>query len=600
MAFGQTNTPGVTGTEITAATQLAQQAADKAQAAQAAAETAKTTADAAMEKAADAGATLATRKVNGKALSADVTLAAGDVGAVPTTRKVNGKALSADVTLAAADVGALASGGTAAAAQKLAAGRTIRTNLGSTAAASFNGTANVAPGVSGTLPVANGGTGSTTAAAARTALGAAPTADPVFTGTISLGRKNGTAVGKFSVAIGDDVEASTEYSYAEGSETISKGFVSHAEGNRTISEGSCTHSEGDSTIAHGDSAHSEGRDTRAYGNYSHAEGLETSTGLGYSGCHAEGAYTTVDSYYGHAEGYSTASTNTASHAEGVGTAAGNYGSHAGGKYNKAMTRGASEKNNVGDVMVLGNGTWTGKSDDNAIPSNCFRVTYTGAVYGMSAFNSSGADYAEFFEWADGNRDREDRVGFFVTLDGKHIRPAKPGDYILGVVSGQPCIIGNADEDWLGRWQHDEFGRFVLEYLGDEEIELPTEGLTEEELFALRTDPEVREKDGRLYRVTAKVVDHETASWRHKANPDYDPSQPYVERKDRPEWSAVGMLGVLSVRDDGTCQADSYCRVAEGGIATAADAELAVEDGRIVKGYRVLERVSDSVIRIVFR
>ena len=46
------------------------------------------------------------RKVNGKALSADVTLAASDVGAVPTSRKVNGKALSADVTLGAADVGA--------------------------------------------------------------------------------------------------------------------------------------------------------------------------------------------------------------------------------------------------------------------------------------------------------------------------------------------------------------------------------------------------------------------------------------------------------------------------------------------------------------
>ena len=35
---------------------------------------------------------------------------AAQVGAVPTTRKVNGKALSADVTLAAADVGAAAAG----------------------------------------------------------------------------------------------------------------------------------------------------------------------------------------------------------------------------------------------------------------------------------------------------------------------------------------------------------------------------------------------------------------------------------------------------------------------------------------------------------
>lgn len=97
---------------------------------------------------------------------------AADVGAVPTTRKVNNKALSADISLTAADVGALASGGTAAAATKLATSRTIRTNLGSTSTDSFNGTANVTPGVTGTLGVANGGTGSTTAAGALANLGA--------------------------------------------------------------------------------------------------------------------------------------------------------------------------------------------------------------------------------------------------------------------------------------------------------------------------------------------------------------------------------------------------------------------------------------------
>lgn len=60
-----------------------------------------------------------TRTVNGKPLSADVTLAPGDVGAptktsvdataaaiVPVTRKVNGKALSADIELVPGDIGA--------------------------------------------------------------------------------------------------------------------------------------------------------------------------------------------------------------------------------------------------------------------------------------------------------------------------------------------------------------------------------------------------------------------------------------------------------------------------------------------------------------
>jgi len=55
----------------------------------------------------------------------------------------------------------------------LTTGRNITTNLGSTTAASFNGSANVTPGVSGTLAIANGGTNATTESTARTNLGLA-------------------------------------------------------------------------------------------------------------------------------------------------------------------------------------------------------------------------------------------------------------------------------------------------------------------------------------------------------------------------------------------------------------------------------------------
>ncbi|HCO6874730.1 TPA: phage tail protein, partial [Escherichia coli] len=48
-----------------------------------------------------------TRKVNNKALSADITLTYSDVNAVPTTRKVNNKALSADIALTYSDVNAV-------------------------------------------------------------------------------------------------------------------------------------------------------------------------------------------------------------------------------------------------------------------------------------------------------------------------------------------------------------------------------------------------------------------------------------------------------------------------------------------------------------
>ena len=315
--------------------------------------------------------------------------------------------------------------------------------------------------------------------------------------------------------------------------------------------------------------------------------------------HAEGRQTTASGENGHAEGWGTVASGSDSHAQNSGcvasakmstamgnfTTASNFASLVAGKANKAMIDGGTYNNKTGDVFVVGNGSATNIS--TGIFSNAFRVTYAGQTYGLSAFNTSGADYAEYFEWQDANPEAEDRVGFFVTLQGDKICLAQAGDYLLGIVSANPCIIGNADEDWLGRWEHDDFGRFI-----QIDVETPVTELRHKEVPLLDENGEpTGEVSFEIEEVPTGEVIH---GWDYKQNPDYDSSQQYIERKDRPEWAAVGMLGVLAVRDDGSCQVDGFCQCADGGIATAAEKYIPGQT------YRVIARVTENIVKVVFR
>ncbi len=118
--------------------------------------------------------------------------------------------------------------------------------------------------------------------------------NPVFTGSMSLGRKEGSSIGENSYAVGYDVEAS--------------GIASHAESEFTTASGSCSHAEGYSTIASADQSHAEGYNTIASGNCSHAEGEFTTASGDCS--HAEGGNTTASSNYQHVQGkYNIEDTN---------------------------------------------------------------------------------------------------------------------------------------------------------------------------------------------------------------------------------------------------------------------------------------------------
>lgn len=80
-------------------------------------------------------------------------------GATTTLKRDTSITMNGGTVTATTFSGALS--GNASTATALATSRTFRTNLASTTAVSFDGSSNVTPGVTGTLPIANGGTGAT-------------------------------------------------------------------------------------------------------------------------------------------------------------------------------------------------------------------------------------------------------------------------------------------------------------------------------------------------------------------------------------------------------------------------------------------------------
>lgn len=463
--------------------------------------------------------------------------------------------------------------------------------------------------IPGVVPVEKGGTGATTAADALSNLGAvgknlegqavSPTQGTTVTAEdgaeIFNDYRERTYNEDGTVAAGN--VASGLRAHAEGMCTTASGLEAHAEGYRTIASSNQAHAEGHTTTASGNRAHAEGKDTTASGNHSHAEGWKTvAKGLE---AHAEGSETTASGDYSHAEGKNTTAEGTYSHAEGCGTTAtGNFShaegneaiakgssahaegfqteasgaySHAGGrntiangyqlvhgKYNKSVAAATGYDDTSGSVFILGNGT------GNSSRSNAFRVTMAGAVYGKAAYNSSGADYAEMWEIEGGNPNEDDWRGLFVTVnENNKIEIANPDDYILGIISATPSVLGDVQSEiWHKMYLKDVFGEHLTETV------------------------EVEETTDEFGDVTPA---HTETRW--ILNPEYDSSKEYISRDERPEWAAVGLIGKLVVVDDGTCTPGQFCKVADGGIATASGNN---------EGYRVLERCDKNHVRIMFR
>lgn len=197
--------------------------------------------------------------------------------------------------------------------------------------------------------------------------------------------------------------------------------------------------------------------------------------------------------------------------------------------------------NASILFNIGNGH---NIEDGTLTQNsAMQVDFSGNVYAGGAYKTTGADYAEYFEWLDGNTKNQDRVGLFVTLDGDKIKLANKGDYILGVISANPSIVGNSAElDWHDKYKTDVYGRLIY----DESHNLIL-------------------------------------------NENYNDTLEYIPRGARKEYSKVGLLGQLVVQDDGTCEVNGYCMASVNGVATKSDS-----------GYRVIKRIDKTYIKIILK
>lgn len=269
---------------------------------------------------------------------------AADVDAVPTTRKINNKALSADITLSAADVGAIdenggyvygdltfqsqltgeelnisateinfENGATVIGANTITFQHSLGDGIGMDAeggrisglsdpiAAYDAANKNYVDG--NKVPMTrtiNGKALSSNVVLTAEDVGAMSSTNPTGTGSFSLNRKADTTVGEYSVAEGLDNTASGQASHAEGNITIASGINAHSEGFATQATAFFAHAEGDNTKATAQSAHAEGSASVASAGWSHAEGAATQAHS--EGSHTEGWKTDAWGEYQHVQG----------------------------------------------------------------------------------------------------------------------------------------------------------------------------------------------------------------------------------------------------------------------------------------------------------
>ena len=186
----------------------------------------------------------------------------------------------------------------------------------------------------------------------------------------------------------------------------------------------------------------------------------------------------------------------------------------------------------------------------------FKYRGDGNAFADNNWNAGGADYAEYFEWSDGNPSNEDRRGYSVILEGNKIRQALVGETPMGVISGNPSVVGDAAwSKWDGKYLTDDFSTYILEeYTVTEwEAEVIDVEATEDTEATYKTVTKSFQSDkipvDEIVPSNALVLTEDANGntfERRTLNPDWNPDTEYVPREDRQEWDTVGLMGKLRI------------------------------------------------------
>lgn len=166
------------------------------------------------------------------------------------------------------------------------------------------------------------------------------------------------------------------------------------------------------------------------------------------------------------------------------------------------------------------------------------------------FFSGSADYAEMFEWNDGNVSSADRRGFFVSLvNGNKIEVGNSD--VIGVISARPVVIGDAAElAWKGQYVTDEFGTPIYDMVDGHKVP--------------------------------------------RISPNFDSTLRYAPRRGRKEWGIVGLVGKLYVRSAQVLSPGSRCTANSSGYAVAGN------DYRVLQVIRQATSTQYGIVEILMK